>query len=62
MWLLAGMGPRVNGQGTTLDKALVAVGHGTVVWPLIGMNAVVSTQVRLAIERLLTPGEESDSV
>lgn len=56
------MGPRVNGQGTTLDKALVAVGHGTVVWPLIGMNAVVSTQVRLAIERLLTPGEESDSV
>ena len=42
----------MNGQGAALDKTLVAVLDGAVVGSLIGMYSVVSTEVRLAIERL----------
>lgn len=49
---LAGMSSRVDGQCTALDEALVAVGHGAVVRTFVRMNAIVSTQVRLAVERL----------
>jgi hypothetical protein len=50
--LLARMRSRVDGQCTALDEALVAVGHGAMVRTLVGVNAVVATQVRLAVERL----------
>lgn len=51
--LLARMRSRVDGQCTALDEALVAVGHSAMVRTLVGVNAVVATQIRLAVERLL---------
>jgi hypothetical protein len=40
------------GQGTALNKALVAVLYGAMIRPLIGMNAIMATEIGLAIERL----------
>lgn len=54
MRLLAGVGARVDGKGAALDEAFVAVGHGAVVRALVGMDAIMATQIRLAIEGLET--------
>jgi hypothetical protein len=50
--LLAGVGSDVYGQGTPLDEALSASRSRARVWPLVGMDPVVSLQVRLAVEAL----------
>lgn len=42
--------PRVDGQGTSLDEALVAAFHATAIWPLICVDAVVSAEVGVAME------------
>ena len=52
MRLLAGMCPRMDRQRTTLDKALIAVLDGTMVGALIRMYAIMSAEIRFAIERL----------
>lgn len=52
MRFLAGVCPDVNGQGATLDKTLAAVGLVAGVRSLICVDAVMSLQVRLAIEAL----------
>lgn len=41
---------RVDGQGTSLDEALVAAFHATAIWPLICVDAVVSAEVGVAME------------
>lgn len=43
--LFAGVSPRMHGQGTALDEALVAVGDGAFVRSLIGVNAIVTAEV-----------------
>jgi hypothetical protein len=53
MRLFPSMRSRMDCQRTPLDKALVAIFYRTVVWSLVGMYAIVSAKVRLAIERLL---------
>ena len=53
MGLFAGMGSRVDCEGTALDEALVAARHCAMVWALVGMNAIMSAQVGFAIERLV---------
>ena len=50
--LFASVGPRVYSQGTALNKALVTVLYGALIRPLIGVDAVMATEIRLAIERL----------
>ena len=52
MRLFARVGPRVYGQGTALNKALVAVLYGTMIRPLISVYAVMATEIGFAIERL----------
>lgn len=52
MGLFASVGPRVYSQGTALNKALVAVLYGAMIRPLIGVNAIMPAEIRLAIERL----------
>lgn len=52
MRLLASVGPRVYGQGTALNKALVAVLYGAMIRPLIGVNAIMATEIGFAIEGL----------
>lgn len=52
MGLFASVGPRMYGQGTALNKALVAVLYGALIRPLICMNAIMAAEIRLAIERL----------
>ena len=52
MGLFPGMSPRMHRQGTALDEALVAVLYGTLIGALIGVYAIMATEVRLAIERL----------
>jgi len=42
----------MHGQGTALDEALVAILDGAVIWSLIGVDAIMATEIRLAIERL----------
>lgn len=54
MRLLASVGPRVYGQGTALNKALVAVLYGAMIRPLIGVNAIMATEIGFAIEGLRT--------
>lgn len=41
---------RVDGQGTSLDEALVAAFHATAIWTLICVDAVVSAEVGVAME------------
>lgn len=50
--LLARVSPRMDGQGTALNEALVAVCNGALIRSLIGVNAIMATEVRLAIEGL----------
>jgi len=45
MWLLAGVGARVDREGAALDETLIAVGHSAVIGTFIGMDAKMATQV-----------------
>jgi hypothetical protein len=56
MRLLARVGASMDGQGAALDEALAAAGPVARIGPLVGMDTIVSLQVRLPIEHL------SDSV
>lgn len=51
--LLPRVGADVDGQGASLDEGLAAAGCRTRVRALVGVNAVVSLQVRLAVEALV---------
>lgn len=42
----------VDCQCALLDEALAAVFHRTLIWPLVGVNAVVPLKVRLPVEAL----------
>lgn len=46
------MGTYMDGQGAALDETLVAVTPGADVWTVIGVYAIVSDEVGLAIELL----------
>lgn len=50
--LFAGVGTDMHGQGTSLDKALLASGVVAGVWPRVCVDAVMSLQIRLAVEFL----------
>jgi hypothetical protein len=51
--LLTGVRPDVNGQGTSLDEALVAdMLPGTLVWSLVRVYAEMALEVGFAIETL----------
>lgn len=52
MRLFPSMRSRMDSQRTPLNKALVAIFHRTVVRPFVGMYAIMSAKIRLAIERL----------
>lgn len=52
MRLFSSISPRVYGQGTTLDEALIATLHWTVIEPLISMYTVMTAKIRLATENL----------
>lgn len=52
MRLLTGVGPRMHGQGASLDEALVAILDGAMIRALIGMYTIMATEIRLAIKRL----------
>ena len=52
VWLLASVGSDVDGQGAPLDEALGACSLGAMVWPLVCVYAVMSLQIRLAVEAL----------
>ena len=53
MGFLPSMRSRMDSQRTSLNEALVAIFHCTVVRPFVGMYAIMSAKIRLAIERLL---------
>lgn len=42
----------VDSQGTLLDEAFATVFNRAPVWPFVGMNPVVSLQVRFPVETL----------
>lgn len=46
------MRPRVDGQGTALDEALIATWDCALIRALVGVDAIMSAQVGFAIERL----------
>lgn len=52
MRFLAGMGTYMNRQCAALDEALVAITPGANVGTVVGVDAVMSDEVRLAIELL----------
>lgn len=52
MRLLARVGPDVNRQGASLDETFATVWCIALVWSFIGVDAVVSLQIRLAVEAL----------
>jgi hypothetical protein len=52
MGLFAGVCPRVHGQGTPLDEALVAVLEHAVIRTFVGVYSIVSAEVGLAVEGL----------
>jgi hypothetical protein len=60
MRFLAGMGPNVNSESAPLDEALSTPRSHTRVGTLIGVYAIMSLQVRLAVEAL--PSHISRSV
>jgi hypothetical protein len=55
MRLFAGVSPRMHCQGAALDEALIAILDSAVIGSLIGVDAIVATEIRLAIERLGDP-------
>lgn len=54
VWLLTGVSANVNSQGASLNEGLVARLPTTFVRPLIGVDAVMSLQIGLAVEALFT--------
>lgn len=56
MGLFASVSPRVYGQGTALNKALIAVLYSAMIRPLIGVDAIMAAEIRLAIEGLQITG------
>lgn len=52
MRFFACMSSRMHGQGTALDEALIAILHCAMIWPLIGVDAIMATEIRLAIKGL----------
>lgn len=52
MGLFPSMSPDMNGQGAALDETLVATLDGAVIGSLIGMDALMSGEVGLAIKGL----------
>lgn len=52
MRLLTGVGPRVHGQRAALDETLVAVLDGAMVGSLVGVDAIMATEIGLAVEGL----------
>lgn len=50
--LLASMGSDVNCQGTSLDEALPTSGCHARVWTLIGVDSIMSLEIRLPVEAL----------
>ena len=49
-------------QCASLGKALVAAFHIAVVWSLVGMNSVVSAEIRVTIEALVTVSTSDGTV
>jgi hypothetical protein len=54
MRFFAGVSSRMYCQSTALDEALVAVLYCAVIRSLVGVNAIMATEIGLAIERLAT--------
>jgi hypothetical protein len=52
--LFASVGPRMYGQGTSLNKALVTICDHAMIKPLIGVYVIMAAEIRLAFERLPT--------
>jgi hypothetical protein len=52
VWAFASVRAEVDGQRAALDEALVAAFDGAVVRTFVGVDAVMSAEVRLAIEGL----------
>jgi hypothetical protein len=48
------VGPRMYGQGTSLNKALVTICDHAMIKPLIGVYVIMAAEIRLAFERLPT--------
>lgn len=51
------MGTYVDGKGTALDEALIAISPSAYVGSVVGMNPIVSDEIGLAIERLREGGK-----
>lgn len=49
----AGVGPDVHGQGTTLNEAFDATGVAAMVRSFIGMDSIMTLEIRFPIETLL---------
>lgn len=54
MRFFAGVSSRMYCQSTALDEALVAVLYCALIRSLVGVNAIMATEIGLAIERLNT--------
>jgi hypothetical protein len=61
VWLLSGVGANMNSQGTSLDEALATSWGQTRVWSLVGVDAVMSLQIGLSVERLWMVSRIHDS-
>ena len=53
MRFFAGVGPDVHRQGTPLNEAFDATGMTAMVRPFIGMNSIMTLEIRFPIETLL---------
>lgn len=49
----AGMGPNVHRQGTPLDEAFDATGMTAMVRPFVGMDSIVTLEIRFPVKTLL---------
>jgi hypothetical protein len=58
-----GVGPNMYRQRTALNEAFDATGMPTMIWSFVGMNPVVSLQIRFPVEALFggTPSAHSHS-
>jgi hypothetical protein len=45
MRLFAGVSSGMHSQSAALDEALIAVLHRAVIWSLVGMDAIVATEI-----------------
>lgn len=53
MRLLPCVGSNVDSQSTSLDEALATLGCHARVWPLVGVNSIVSLKIPFPVEALL---------